>query len=900
MAKASDSPRSAEQLKEVAIFLKQADKLVREGDYTLALEEIAKARGRDPRNLYALAYEERVRSLVATKKEKKPEIGGAAPEQPMETQPISATLEHISNLAIVEAQRSAAVAAKQEQDVALRKKEEEDRRKNEELRHQAIESKITLFLDRSRDYLAKGDFDRALDEVARAYLLDPANEKIHAAENHIRKTQEETRLRIDQERIQKQQEENIKRQELIKAQVTRLQQEKEEKRRREEEARSRAQQQKISQYLNRAQEFLNNGRLDEALSELAFVVVVDPLNEEVLSLERKIRDAQEQEQTEQLEQYRRREEEQRKKRDAIISAIQKHIENAERLANQQKWSEALRVITRAYVLDPMNDALQACEKRIQTAQEEALKIAEEQRQLSEEAVRRQQEEELRRIEQSERERAMLGESAETEAKRRADKEKVFLYLTKARGYMSDSRYEDALGEVALAFIVNPFDEDVKRMEQEIIVSQNEKKAKEMATAEEDAAAMPADETGEQIFKHLTAATQFASEHEYSKALDEVAKAFMLDPLSEAVQNFESQLQNEFHEYQEEQHKKQEEEFRQSEIIKHKTRAKEFLDREAFDEALTEVIEGYSYDPENADLKVLEQQIQDAHQKWQEKQAEEEKNTKIEDFVLKAKEYLNKELFEDALNSITEAIVLDPERDTLKTIETEIENAQKAFEKRKLSEENNKIIQKHLFRAKECRVLRSYEEAISEIDQALAIDPSREELLNLKKQTQQELADWQTQKDQNANQKSLKQHLRQAREYLAKKVYDEALMEIALGMTIDPENAELKTLEEDIIRIQADAEIAELEAVQGTIESNVNSEERDQLIWIHLRAADELQKQKEFAQALDELAKAYVIDPLNKELKKAEIRVRQNEIRHAQQTGQTLKLVYPNEKAMGGS
>ena len=34
MAKASDSPRSAEQLKEVAIFLKQADKLVREGDYT--------------------------------------------------------------------------------------------------------------------------------------------------------------------------------------------------------------------------------------------------------------------------------------------------------------------------------------------------------------------------------------------------------------------------------------------------------------------------------------------------------------------------------------------------------------------------------------------------------------------------------------------------------------------------------------------------------------------------------------------------------------------------------------------------------------------------------------------------------------------------------------------------
>ena len=171
MAKASDFLRSAEQLKEVAIFLKQADRLVREGDYTAALEEIAKARARDPRNLYALAYEERVRSLVASQKEKKPELSGNAPPQPAEPQPMSATLEHISNLAIVEAQRSAAAAVKQEQDIAQRKKEEEERRKNDELRHQAIDTKIVAFLERSKDYLGKEDFNRALDEVARAYLL---------------------------------------------------------------------------------------------------------------------------------------------------------------------------------------------------------------------------------------------------------------------------------------------------------------------------------------------------------------------------------------------------------------------------------------------------------------------------------------------------------------------------------------------------------------------------------------------------------------------------------------------------------------------------------------------------------------------------------------------------------
>jgi tetratricopeptide (TPR) repeat protein len=900
MAKATENLRSAEQLKEVAIFLKQADKLVREGNHAAALEEIAKARARDPRNLYALAYEERVRSLVTAQKDKKPETSKVAP-QPSAPQPLPAALEHISNLAIVEAQRSAAVAVKQEQEVILRKKEEEDRRKNEELRRQAIETKIATFLTRSKDYLAKGDFDRALDEIARAYLLDPANDKIHAAENNVRKRQEETRLRDEQERLQKQQDDERKRQELLRAQVARMQKEKEEKRRKEEEARRQAQQQKISQYLTRAQDFLDNSRLDEALSELAFVVVIDPLNEDVLALERKIRDAQEQEQAAQFEQYRKREEEQRKKREAIFGAIQKHIENAERLAGQQKWSEALRVITRAYVLDPVNDALQACEKRIQAAQEEALHVANEQRRLEEESVRRQQEEELRQLEQAERERAVLGESAETEAKRRADKEKVFLYLSKARGYLNDGRYEDALGEVALAFIVNPFDEDVKQMEHEVIEAQDLKKAQEAATAQEDLAAIPPDETAEQISGYIAEASRYASDNEFSKALDEVAKAFMLDPLNESIQKFESQLQKDFHNYQEEQHKIQQEETRKNAIIKHQARAKEFLDREAFDEALTEIADGYSYEPNNAELIALEQQIQDAYQRWQGRQAEEEKNTQIEDLLFKAKEYLAKELFDDALKSIDQAITLDPKREKLKSTKAEIEKAQKTFSKRKQSEENNKVIQKHVFRAKECRVLRSYEEAIDEIDQALSLDSTREDLLELKNQMQQELTEWQAQKNQNDKKTSLKQHLHQAREHLTNKVYDEALMEIALGLAIDPKNSDLIALEEEVMKGQAETELAENDSAGKSSEPGSKDEERDQLIWIHLRAADELQKQNEFAQALDELAKAYVIDPLNKEVKKAELRVRQNEIRHAQQTGQTLKMVYPNEKkSIGGS
>ena len=69
MAASSENPAlpTSERLKEVALLLKQADKLVKEGDLATALTLIAKARSFDSRHLYALAYEERVRTLLTAK-----------------------------------------------------------------------------------------------------------------------------------------------------------------------------------------------------------------------------------------------------------------------------------------------------------------------------------------------------------------------------------------------------------------------------------------------------------------------------------------------------------------------------------------------------------------------------------------------------------------------------------------------------------------------------------------------------------------------------------------------------------------------------------------------------------------------------------------------------------------
>src|SRR5512147_200034 len=67
-----ERPRVDEKARDVALLLRNADRLVKEGQYAAALEAIAGAREKDPRNPYAIAYEERVKYLMKQKE------GGAA------------------------------------------------------------------------------------------------------------------------------------------------------------------------------------------------------------------------------------------------------------------------------------------------------------------------------------------------------------------------------------------------------------------------------------------------------------------------------------------------------------------------------------------------------------------------------------------------------------------------------------------------------------------------------------------------------------------------------------------------------------------------------------------------------------------------------------------------------
>jgi tetratricopeptide (TPR) repeat protein len=840
---------ASERMKEVALLLKQADKLVKEGDLATALQLIAKARSYDSRHLYALAYEERVRTLLNAKQAEEakkasapasaaPSLtsSSAAPE-PTAEQKIAPSLQHLSNLAIIEAQHSAAVAAQQEQAVELHKKEEEAKSKNDEMRRTAIEGKIAAFLTRANGYYQRKEYSRALDEIARAYLLDPVNDRIHALEDTIRKAQEDSRRDEETERQRKMEEDRQKRQELLKNQSQLYQKEKEEKVKREERERKRAQEEKVKQYLQHVTELYQANKLDEALSELAFVIVIDPLNEEVLRLEQRILEMQERQQQQQLEQYQRQLEERQRKRETIVATIRKHIANAEQLARQQKFTDALRTITRATVLDPINDELQECERRILAMQEEHFRHEEESKRELQDQIRRQQEEEIRRMVHTDRERVLEGESEEVLARRRADKEKITHYLERAAKFLSERQFEVALGEVALAFIIDPFDEDVKGMEQRILA---EREAYQAAHQEKLQQSLKDEERSRneadaKISMHLAEAERLRSMKQFSKAFNEVAKAFILNPLDLTIQSFEQQLQAEFDEFLAEEHERRTKDQSDKVIERHLQHAAEFLERDLFEQALSEVNSGLAVDEQHPELLALCQRIQDASDQWKVLQRVESRNLEIQKLLVVAREYLTVEKFDEALIAVRKA---------------------------------------------------------------LDFDPTRVESIALMEDIEAVMAQTLDQKRSEAREVKVNRYLSQAQSYLMANVLDKALVEILSGLVLDPANDELLKLEQRITALHEAKLSSQQAAPAGVPQPRISKEEQDRLIRIHIRVATEFRSQHEYAKALDEIAHGLTVDMQNAELLTLDTEIRAEQADHDLKAAQGLKLIYSSGQAAG--
>lgn len=521
------------------MYLKLADQFVKDGHFERALAQIARARTANPNNLYALAYEERVRALLVARRQGSADAPGA-------DSALVTSIEQISTLAAVEAQRTLDSELRHAQELEAVHAEEEVRRRLEQERQAALAAKMRVLLQRIIDYQARNDFRRALDEVARAYVLDPGNEEVRLLEAQLLQEQQEAEHRAEVDRVARVREEEVARDRIIRAEQVRQESEREELRRNADAARRAAQQAKIREYLDRAREHLASGSLDETLTELAFVVVMEPLNEEVVHLERTVREAIDRRQREQLELSRRREQEHTKRLEALRVTLQKHIREAEELAAGNEFSEALRVITRACLLDPLNREVQACEERIIQAQEAALRRADEERRAAEEALRRKREEDLQRMGAAERERLERIAREEEETRRRGDQEQIRTYLRKAGEFLAEGRLDNALGELALAFIIDPFDTEIRSLEQEILRAREESRAAETPAPAGPARTaapippMPHEAARERLWRAL----ELLDQHLYDDALQEIERGLREDPDSEDLRTLKNRIATE--------------------------------------------------------------------------------------------------------------------------------------------------------------------------------------------------------------------------------------------------------------------------------------------------------------------------------------------------------------------
>jgi TonB family protein len=490
------------------MLLKLVDRLVKEGNYAEALRILARASEEDPKNPYVRAYEARIRVLM--------DLPPPPATDRKETGPPRSAPSRTSPPA------SSAMSPDQ--------------------RRVALLSKVAAILSKATEYLSAGEFQRAIEEVGRARLLDAENPDIKTLEQRIREAQHDAEQFAEAERARAAREQE----EANRRELEDLRREEERRRSEEERARRAAHEQKLNESLARGRALLEAGRLKEAQNEMAFALVLDPNNSAARHLEQEISRAQQQALRAELQRRKQEEEERARAAEELRTKIRDAAEQAQALAERGEFAGALEAITRAYVLDPTSDILQAAEAKITAARDEAVRHEREAQLARQREEQQRQLDDLRRKATDQREALLRRREAEEETRRQATRQEIDRHLERARDFLARSQFEAALSEVALGFVADPFSEPTRALEQEIL------RARDAAPPlHEETEPDPAlqDDPPHAITVHLDSAREHAAARDFARSFDAIARAYAVDPLHPAVQECERIVQAAFVDYQ---------------------------------------------------------------------------------------------------------------------------------------------------------------------------------------------------------------------------------------------------------------------------------------------------------------------------------------------------------------
>lgn len=550
MADLSDATKQERRLR-AGELLKMADKLFKASDLEGALRSVSQAIEIDPKNPYAIAYQERVRHAIETRDHKQAESA----RQPQDNVQVAPPPQKAATPATV--QPPAGTAGKGPDQKLITKLEARIGELEEQIRLQGItEAKLRSEVEEHRR-LEGEDLRRAGTEMKRA--IEDANRKL--AEEQKRREQEE-RLRQESEArwkkelevqraasleeqkkfealLRQRAEEEIRKH--VSAEQARLKQETEDRIKRELEAQRAAatdERKKMEAlFRQRAEEEIRRHVAEESKR-------VQQEFQKQLDAERKKIEA---EALKQIEVERRKVEEAARKDVAAaqqqIKAQEEKLRDVEREARKMVGEERTKLAAeiRRKVEEELSSKFE--EERERLEQETRRSIAEEDARQYEEAVRR----------------------AIEEGRRLAQSRKVRSYLDAARVFLVQGQYDEATNEVAKVFQVTPDHQEALELQKAIEAErgrrspqsrgeeesfeEHSRKVGEIQARLEEQQKKEREEEEERslrekkVAQSMRRAKDFVSDKAYDEAMTELEMVYQLDPGNQEAQDCEIEILN---------------------------------------------------------------------------------------------------------------------------------------------------------------------------------------------------------------------------------------------------------------------------------------------------------------------------------------------------------------------
>lgn len=295
--------------KQAGEYLKNADKLLKQGEFDAALEEVERCLEIDQGNFYAHAYKERIISLRAKSQQQpaapaKPPApvpaaapGQAAPAQPAHPAPPPAAAQPNAEK---QPPRHAPEKVSEHhtpltQEEARKKFLDEKRRTEEEIRKQSEEARRR----------AEEELRRRAQELEAMHNTESLERKKHLEEEKRRRESEQKRRPADEDRAKLEAETRRKAEEFARrkigeemesrsAEQQRGKEETEALRAAEADAKARAKEQKLHDYLIEAKDHITKQRFAEAVIPLLKITTLEAGHAEAQQMLKGIRDIQEQ------------------------------------------------------------------------------------------------------------------------------------------------------------------------------------------------------------------------------------------------------------------------------------------------------------------------------------------------------------------------------------------------------------------------------------------------------------------------------------------------------------------------------------------------------------------------------------------------------------------------------